>query len=168
MRSVIASSPLRRAFMLGLAALLLGTPALRARSQQPSLRAERVVEYTPGKPAALDARVGPVNVQSVEFSDRGHPPGPSLAIRIAGGAGSDPELTTVIRSHFMVENPTADEWEVTFTVEFLDRSGKIIDRATRKSSWEGRAKPLDIDHSLLTFVVPAIAQVRVRLEARLD
>ena len=126
------------------------------------------MDYTPGKPAALDARVGPVNVQTVEFSDRGRPAGPSLAIRIAGGAGSDPEYTTVIRSHFMVENPTADEWEVTFTVEFLDKSGKVIDRATRKSSWEGRAKPLDIDHSLLTFVVPSIAQVRVRLDARLD
>ena len=168
MRSVIASTHVRRVSVLCLA-VLLGTAALSARPRQPSLHAEHVVDYTRGKPAALDARVGPVNVQTVEFSDHGRPAGPGLATRIAGGAGSDnAEYTTVIRSHFMVENPTADEWEVTFTVEFLDKSGKVINRATRKSSWEGRAKPLDINHSLLTFVVPSIAQVRVRLDARLD
>jgi hypothetical protein len=168
MRSLIVSIHGRRSFAFGLTALLLASVSLGARRQEPSLRAERVVDFALDKPAPLNARVGPVNVQSVQFSDRGRPTGPSLASRIAGASGSDPEMTTVIRSHFQVENPTADEWEVTFTIEFLDRSGKVIDRVTRKSSWEGRAKPLDVDHSLLTYVVPAIAQVRIKLEARLD
>ena len=75
---------------------------------------------------------------------------------------------TTIRGHFLVENPSADEWEVTFILEFLDKSGKLIDKATRKSSWEGEAKPFDFDHAILQYVVPSIAQVRISLEGRLD
>ena len=41
------------------------------------------------------------------------------------------ETSTTIRGHFLAENPTADDWQVTFTLEFLDKSGKIIDRVTR-------------------------------------
>jgi hypothetical protein len=85
-----------------------------------------------------------------------------------GGTGTGSEVTTTIRSHFLVENPDSDEWEVTFVLEYLDKSGKVVDRVTKKSSWEGEAKPFDFDHQLLEYVLPAIDQVKIKLEARKD
>ena len=83
------------------------------------------------------------------------------------GAGVS-ELSTTLRAHFLAENATPDEWEVTFTLEFLDESGKLIDRATKKATWEGQAKPADLDHPILQYVVPLIARVRIKMEGRLD
>ena len=57
---------------------------------------------------------------------------------------------------------------MTFTLDFLDKSEKLIDRATKKAKWEGEARPLDFDHVILQYVVPAIAQIRIKLEGRLD
>lgn len=121
--------------------------------------------FVTSKAANLNAKVGPVNVQSVEFSDRG---------RVAGsvipgiGRPTPTETSTTIRAHFLAENPSADEWEVTFTLEFLDKSGTLIDRVVKKAKWEGSAKPYDIDHPILAYVVPSIADVRIKLEGRLD
>ena len=146
--------------------LALGA-SLAALAQDSSLRTERVVSYVTRKNIPLSAKVGPVNIQSVEFTDRGRGSTPGGLSGIMRGGGS-PETNTTIRAHFIVENPSADEWEVTFTLEFLDKSGKLIDKATRKASWEGEAKPLDFDHPILQYVVPAIAQIRISLEGRLD
>jgi hypothetical protein len=134
-----------------------------ARSQDSSLRAERVVSFATGKSIVLNAKVGPVSVQSVEFSDRGR-----VASGLPGLRSAPSETSTTLRGHFIVENPSADEWEVTFTVEFRDKSGKVIDRAVKKSTWEGQAKPYDFDHPILAYVIPSIAEVRITLEARLD
>jgi hypothetical protein len=143
------------------------TASLGALAQDSSLQAERLVNYTTGKTLSLSAKVGPVKIQSVEFTDlgRGSSRG-GLAGIVRGGSVS--EMSTTIRGHFLVENPATDEWEVTFTVEFLDKSGKVIDKAVKKSTWEGEAKPFDFDHAILQYVVSAIAQVRIRLEGRLD
>jgi hypothetical protein len=139
-------------------------PAL---AQDSSLLAERVVTYATGRSISLAAKVGPVNIQSVEFTDRGRGSTPGGFAGIVA-RGSSSETNTTIRGHFIVENPSADEWEVTFTLDFLDKSGNLIDRATRKASWEGEAKPYNFDHAILQYVVPAIAQVRIKLEGRLD
>jgi hypothetical protein len=143
------------------------TASLGALPQDSSLQAERLVNYVTGKILPLSAKVGPVNIHSVEFTDRGR--GTSRG----GLAGIVPrasvsETSTTIRGHFLVENPAADEWEVTFTLELLDKSGQLIDRAVKKSKWEGEAKPFDFDHPILQYVVPSIAQVRIKLEGRLD
>ena len=143
--------------------LLAGVTA-GSRSQDASLRAERVVSFVIGKSIALNAKVGPVNVQSVEFSDRGRVTSSGLP----GLRSTPPETSTVLRGHFVVENPSADEWEVAFTVEFRDKDGKVIDRTVKKAKWEGQARPLDIDHPILGYVIPSIAEVRITLEARLD
>jgi hypothetical protein len=156
----------RRVTNASVICLALGA-SLAALAQDSSLRAERVVSYASGKTFPLSAKVGPVSVQSVEFTDRGR--GSSrggLASVVSRGSVSD--TSTTIRSHFLVENPSADEWEVTFTLEFLDKSGTLIDKATKKSAWQGEAKPFDFDHPILQYVVPSIAQVRIRLEGRLD
>jgi hypothetical protein len=142
--------------------------SLPAPAQQASLTAEQTVDFGLNKAAALDARVGPVNVQSITFSDRGRSSPQGLANRIRGSVGSPSEASSTLRSHFVAENPSEDEWEVTFTLEFLDNSGKLVEKVTAKSSWEGESKPFDFDHPVLTYVVPMIAKVRIRLEARLD
>ena len=155
--------------LLLVAAVVFAAPTLAGRAaggaQDSDLRAERVVDYAAGKPIALGVKVGPVTVQSVEFSDRGRsgPSGFSSMMK-----PPVPENSTVLRAHFLAENATRDEWQVTFTLEFLDRTGKLIDRASKKSSWEGEAKPTDIDHAILQYAVDQIARVRIRMEARLD
>ena len=158
-RSVLTS-------MAGAALLLASAPTHGSAAQDSGLRAERVVDYATGKAFPLDVKVGPVTVQSVEFSDRGRAGSGGLGSLVRGATVS--ETSTTIRAHFLAENATADEWEVTFTLEFLDDSGRLIDRATKKSTWEGQAKPTDLDHPILQYVVPSIARVRIRMEARLD
>jgi len=154
--------------LLLVAVVVFAAPTLAGRAagaQDSDLRAERVVDYAAGKPIALGVKVGPVTVQSVEFSDRGRfgPSGFSSMMKAPVG-----ETSTVLRAHFLAENATRDEWQVTFTLEFLDRTGKFIDRASKKSSWEGEAKPTDLDHAILQYAVDQIAKVRIRMEARLD
>ena len=83
-------------------------------------------------------------------------------------AARSEECVNLRRLAFDVDNPRDDEWEVTFTVEFLDKSGKIIDRAAKKESYEGEAKILNFDHPLLEYVLPLVHEVRVTLQGRLD
>jgi len=148
------------AFLLA-SGLIVARPEARTSRQDSSLRAERTIDFATGKAIPLDVKVGPVNVQTVEFSDRG---------RSGGGMMRTPvsETSTYLRAHFQAENPTKDERQVTFTVEFLDRTGKLIDRATKKSSWEGEAKGTDLDHPILQYAISQTARVRILMEARLD
>ncbi|HET7216760.1 MAG TPA: hypothetical protein VFJ02_01870 [Vicinamibacterales bacterium] len=138
---------------------------MTARAQDSALRAERVVPFVTGKASALNAKVGPVTVQSVEFSDRGRGAGSGIP---GIGRPTPSETTTTLRAHFLAENPSADEWEVTFTLEFVDKAGKLIDRVVRKAKWEGQSKPYDVEQPILAYVVPLIADVRIKLEGRLD
>lgn len=154
------------AFAVVLAATLGG---VAAGAQESSLRFERTVDYRTGRAQDLKARVGPIRVDSVEFRDLGRgSAGGGIAGRFRGPGGSASEASTTIRGHFLAENPTDEEWEIAFTLEFLDRDGKLIDRVTKRATWEGEAKPYDFDHQILEYVVPAIAQVRIKLEGRLD
>lgn len=136
-------------------------------AQESSLRAEQTVDFKTSKAFDLVSKVGPVKISSVEFSNLGRGYGRG-GIGGKMRPGSTSEVSTTLRAHFLAENPSSDEWEVTFTLEFLDKAGKVIERTTKKSSWEGEAKPFDFDHEILEYVVPMIAQVRVRLEGRLD
>ena len=158
-----------RGLMAAGAALAL-TGAMAAGSvtaQESSLRAERTVDYKTTKAFDLSAKVGPVRIQSAEFSNLGRNHGRGgIGGRMRGGTES--EVSTTLRTHFLAENPSGDEWEVTFTLEYLDKAGKVIERVTKKSSWEGEAKPYDFDHEILEYVVPMIAQVRIKMEGRLD
>jgi hypothetical protein len=154
-----------RAFVIASVSCLALGVSLAALAQGSSLTAEKVVSFTTSKTLPLSAKVGQVSVQSVEFTDRGRGSG-SLGGVLRSAAVS--EMSTTIRAHFVAENLSSDDWEVTFTLEFLDKSGKLIDRATRKQKWDNEAKPFDFDHPILQYVVPAIAQVRIKLEGRLD
>jgi hypothetical protein len=130
------------------------------------LHAERTVDFTLRKVNDLKAQVGQVRIASVELTDMGRGFGQGgLAGRMRG---SESEASTTLRAHFLAENPTSEDWQVTFVVEFLDKNGKVIDRASKKQKWDGEAKPYDFDHQILEYVVPLIAQVRIKLEGKLD
>lgn len=152
---------------IGAALVITGALVAGGAAQESSLRAERTVDYKTTKAYTLDAKVGPVRIQTAEFSNLGRNYGRGgIGGRMRGG--SESEVSTTLRTHFLAENPSSDEWEVTFTIEYLDKSGKVIERVTKKSSWEGEAKPYDFDHEVLEYVVPLIAQVRIKMEGRLD
>jgi len=155
----------RVAGMAGVVTALILMAPLSLRAQESSLRAERTVDYKVGQAATVSAKVGSVNVQTVEFTERSRITG-GLSTVITGGTYSETVLT--VRAHIVSENPTDKDWEVTFTIEYLDKSGKLIDRVSKKGSWEGESKALDIDHPLLSYVLPLIAQVRIKMEAKLD
>jgi hypothetical protein len=136
--------------------------AAAAAAQEGSLRFEKTVAWTTGKLIDLNATVGPVRIGKAEFENLGTGGG-GIASRIRG---SDTETT--LRATFDGENPKEDEWVVTFTLEFLDSRGKLIDRAVGKEGFEGEAKNARVDHAILEYVVPMISRVRIKLEARLD
>jgi hypothetical protein len=153
---------------VGAAFAISGALVAGGAAQESSLRAERTVDYRLTKAFDLNAKVGPVRIQSTEFSNLGRNHGRGgFGARMRPG-GSDSEVSTTLRAHFLAENPSSDEWEVAFTLEYLDRAGKVIERVTKKASWEGEAKPYDFDHEILEYVVPMIAQVKIKMEGRLD
>ena len=150
---------------------LIAVVAIGTGAQEKTLRAERTVDFQTGRAQTLNVTVGPVRVESVEFSDlgkghgRGGTPG-NLIGRVAGA--NESEASTTLRARFMAENPTVDDWVVRFTVEFLDKSGAVIEKVSKSEGWEGRAKPYNLEHPILAYVVPMIAKVRISFEARLD
>jgi len=159
---------MRKTSISGLFALLVLAalaPAAPAGAEEPrSLRFEKTVPYQTDRLIDLNATVGPMRVAKVEFSQGG---GGSIVDRIRSGGGS-PDTQTNLRATFDAENPQEDEWVVTFTLDFLDREGKLIDRATGHEGLEGETKVVKVDHSILTYVLPMIDKVLIRMEARLD
>lgn len=154
------------AFAFAFAALAATAPAP---GQDGGLRFEKTVPYRLDHTHTLGARVGPVRVDSVVLSTGGGGGmRDSILSRVRPPGAADPEVSTTIRASFDSQNPNEEEWVVTYTLDFLDKDGRLIDRATKKGSLEGEAKYVNVDHSTLTYVVPAIAKVRIRLEARLD
>jgi hypothetical protein len=113
----------------------------------------------------VNGAVGPVKVTTVKITNLGRGYG-------RGGFGpkmnTPSELSTVIRLAFDVNNPQDVDWEVTFTVELLDKAGKVIDRAAKKEHYEGEAKIFNFDHPILEYVLPMVTEVRVTLQGRLD
>ena len=157
----------RKTFLaLAVASLVVAAPAP---GQDGGLRFEKTVPYRLDQTHTLGARVGPVRVDSVVLTTGGDGGmRDSIMARVRPPGSADPEVSTTIKASFDTQNPTEDEWVVTYTLDFLDKDGRLIDRATKKGSVEGEAKYISVDHATLTYVVPAIAKVRIRLEARLD
>ena len=132
-------------------------------ARQESLRAERTVPFRTSEPQTVGATVGPIKVSTVRFSDLGRPPARTFSL-----AGRASEFSTTLRAAFEAENPKAEDWQVKFTLEYLDKAGKSIDRAEKSGGLEGEAKTVQVDHDLLTYVIPSIDRVRIRMEAKLD
>lgn len=152
-------------------ALLASLAVTAASAQEPrSLRFEKTVDYQLGKLIDLNTTVGPVRISKLELSqpEGGGSVKDSIVGRIRGGGGGSAETHATIRASFDSENPDEDEWVVTYTLDFLDSKGRLIDRAVRSQGLEGEARVVEVDHSTLKYVLPFIDQVKIRLEARYD
>ena len=53
-------------------------------------------------------------------------------------------------------------------IDLLDKQGELIDRMKDKKSFEGEAKTIAFDHTILAYVIQYIDQVEITLEAELD
>ncbi len=149
--------------VMALACLWAAGAGSAAAQPQGSLRFEKTVPWQLDKRLPLNATIGPVRVASVEFS-KGGAGGGALLGRLRGASDTEAGL----RAAFETENPSADEWVVTYTLDFLDAKGKLIDRVSGKKGFEGEADTYRLDHAILEYVLPFIDRVKVRLEARLD
>lgn len=160
MRKLILSG-----LLILLVALAAAVPSSEAQEGR-SLRFEKTIKYQTGKLIDLNATVGPVRLSKVELSQPSGGSAASVIGRIRGGGSSETQST--IRASFDAENPEEDEWVVTFTLDFLDSKGRLIDRVVSKEGLEGEAKVVNVDHQILTYVLPMIDRVEVKLEAKYD
>lgn len=157
--------PVRVGRRIGVVVLLIALMLLAGgRLNAQGNRFEKTVVFQEGTTEALAAVVGPVKVTSLKITNLGRGYG-------RGGIGIRPgtppsELSTTIRFAFEVDNPADEEWDVTFTVELLDKAGKVIDRVARTQNYEQEAKALNVDHPIIEYVVPLVADVRLTLQAR--
>ena len=135
-------------------------------TQDSALKADRTVDFRSARTMDLKATVGPVRVASVEFTDLGKSVTSGRLGRLR--VGNDSEASTVLKGRIQAENPSTDEWAVTFTIEFLDKSGAVVDKITKRSTWEGEAKAYDFEHPILAYAVPFIERIRIAMEAKLD
>lgn len=157
---------MRKSFILAIALLAV---AAATSAQERSLRFEKTVDYRLGQLIELNATVGPVRVAKVEFSQpEGGSMKDSIVGRIRGGGGGSPETTGTFRAGFDTENPEEDEWVVTYTLDLLDGNGKLIDRIVQSEGLEGEAKVVNVDQPTLKYVLPLVAKVKIRLEAKYD
>ncbi len=154
---------MRRA-VVSLAVAVMATAALG--TAQSSLRAETTVKYAAGKAIPLNATVGPVKVSTVKFTV-GEEGGVRNSIR-ERMARMDPATQTMLHVSFDAENPQRDQWNVTYSVEVLDAGGKVVDRFSKKDSYEGEAKTTTFDHVTMKAVLPLVEKVRIKLQAELD
>jgi hypothetical protein len=147
---------------MGLVALALFVVPAVAPAQ--TNRVEKTIPYRLDQTAKLEAKVGPVAIDNVKITDMGR----GFGRGGFGPKGMQPsEGSTTLRLAFDVNNPD-EEWEITFTVEFLDKAGKVIDRATKKHAWKEEAKIFNFDHPILEYVLPQVADVKISMSGRLD
>jgi hypothetical protein len=147
---------------MGLAALALFVVPAIAPAQ--TNRVEKTLPYRLDQSQKLDARVGPVMIDNVKITNMGR----GFGRGGFGPKGMQPsEGSTTLRLAFDVNNP-GDDWEITFVVEFLDKNGKVIDRATKKENWEEEAEIWNFDHPILEYVLPMVADVKISMSGRLD
>jgi hypothetical protein len=127
-------------------------------------RFEKTQSFALDKALLLEGTAGPVRVTTLKVTDlgRGYNRG-GISLRTTA---SPSELSTTLRFAFDVNNPTREEWQVTFTIELLDKSGKVIDRITKKEEYDNEMKVLNIEHPLLEYAVPLIGDVKVTLQGR--
>lgn len=151
---------------LMICAALLALSALGATAQERTARFQRTVDFAAPKTVTLDAAVGAVKVATIEFTDLGRGyAGGGFASRMRAGSAS--EVSTALRAKLTVDNPTRDEWELTLTLEFLDKDGKVIEKLTKKNDYDNETATWNIEQPLLEYVLPLIAEVRITIQGRI-
>jgi hypothetical protein len=145
-----------------LAALMVLTSMLSLPAQGD--RFEQKQAFALDKPLLIDGTAGPVKVTTLKITDlgRGYKPG-GVSLR---NIVTPSELSTTLRFAFDVNNPTKEEWQVTFTIELLDKSGKVIDRVTKKENYDNETQRLHVEHPLLEYVMPMVSDVKITLQGK--
>jgi len=148
------------------AAAMLALLSTAITAQERTARFQRTVDFAAPKTVSLNAALGPVKVSTIEFTDlgRGYSAG-GFASRMRASSAS--EVSTALRAALTVDNPTRDEWELTLTLEFLDKDGKIVDKLTKKNDYDNETATWNIEHPLLEYVMPLIAEVRITIQGRI-
>jgi hypothetical protein len=160
---------LRKTVATALVLLATASAGAARAADEGSLRFEKTVPFQRDRLIDLGAHVGPVRIAQVQFATGSGGSGGGIRDTIMARAhGGDSDTLTTIRASFDSENPRDQEWVVTYTLEFLDANGKLIDRVSRNESFEGEADVVKVERPILTYVMPMIAKVRIKLEAALD
>ena len=149
----------RCAFAL-LAAIALVVMPLAAQDS----KTDQSVPLEFGKPHTLTTVAGPVKVKALTMTNLGK--GYARSVLGVRTALPPSELSTTVRLVFDVENATKEEWDVTFTVEFMDKAGKVVDRTSKKENYDNESAKLTMEHPLLEYVLPMISDVRVTVLGR--
>ncbi len=157
----------RRIVGMGFCTALVAMIVVSAAAQERTARFQRTVQFSTPKTVTLEATVGPVKITTLEFADLGRGyAGGGIGARVRGG--NDSEASTTVRSRFTIDNPSSEEWELTLSLEFLDKSGQVVDKLTRKSDYDNETATWNIEHPLLEYVTPLISQVRITIQGRLN
>jgi len=143
-----------------LAALALLSMPLAAQDN----RTDQSVPLEFGKAHALTTVAGPVKIKSVTMTNLGR----GYARTVLGVRTTLPpsELSTTVRLVFDVENPVEEDWDVTFTVEFMDKAGKVVDRTSKKENYDDETAKMTFEQPLLEYVIPLISDVRITVIGR--
>lgn len=143
--------------------LMVGAAGAAAQNDAGGQPFARTFPFAVDKPETLAATIGPVKVTTFRITNLGRGYGRGGLLR-----RPDPpsELSTTLRLEFQVDNPADEEWRVTFTVEFLDKGGTVIDRVSQREDYEEEQENFRIEHPLLEYVLPLTANVRVTIEGR--
>ena len=149
----------RCAFAL-LAAIALVVMPLAAQDS----KTDQSVPLEFGKPHTLTTVAGPVKVKTLTMTNLGK--GYARSVLGVRTALPPSELSTTVRLVFDVENATKEEWDVTFTVEFIDKAGKVVDRTSKKENYDNESTKLTMEYPLLEYVLPMISDVRVTVLGR--
>lgn len=150
---------MKRRILLFLIACVLVVLPLSAQD-----KADQSVPLEFGKAHTLTTVAGPVKVKTVTMTNLGK----GYARTVLGVRTTLPpsELSTTVRLVFDVENPAKEEWGVTFTVEFMDKAGKVVDRTSKKEDYDNETAKLTMEHPMLEYVLPMISEVRVTVMGR--
>ncbi len=129
-------------------------------------RAERTLPFKIDATHTLAATLGPVSVTTLKITNLGRGYGRGgLVSRVTAPAS---ELSTTIRFAFDLNNPRDEDWQVTFTIELLDKAGKLIDRQVGRENVEGQKKTFNFEYPLLEYALPAVTDFRLTMAAKID
>lgn len=127
-------------------------------------RTDQTVPFELTKTHPLTTVAGPVKVKSLTMTNLGK--GYAKTVLGVRTAAAPSELTTTVRLVLDVENPVKEDWDVTFTVEFMDKAGKVVDRTSKKENYDDETAKMTFEQPLLEYVVPMISDVRITVIGR--
>jgi hypothetical protein len=123
---------------------------------------EETFDFAFNERAALEAKVGAVEIRGVEFAAGS---GKSGVIKGTFSSG-DKDLQSAIVTRLECATTADTKWKLDFLVEFLDADGELIDRTRDNASLKSEAKIVEFSHTTLKWVVPRIAKVRITIEGK--